>query len=640
MRSSLTSRFQQLAVALERRAKEIVLISAAELPVECRRQAATDLPVTKETLLAARKHLEQCLNQFEPRLGRDQGWRTLLLWPQSLAMVAAPLETSLPLDELEKRWRSAPSAWNAPELMEASLAMQAYIQLLRGYLAPESKDERAAAWEEIAQLVDSTSSATNVQRLAELIVARESRGEASMLTSSIRHYFSQPNVVVTVQAGWLEKLLSGSVEERFPVNDIFGGSRSVGSGVMRAETTARFLPSDAVGQIELKLVGTSSARTTANSEGVVVRGNSTTRIDGAKRLLIGADGLSAHPAIVNADTSIFYENINAPGMRRRREESIRQANARRPRAEADASAMSRRSIAAQLDAEGNKLINDFNRKYRESLVQRQLGPGGHTVDIRIETEGRTVRFQGCLENALSFARTAPPVVEPAPELLMSLASSALEDQILPAFGGRRLSNGEISDAIAILLGESKPRSPASQEFSATFATRPCEVKFADSELGVRLSFTAFESPEAQYPALTAEAQYAVVAQEGALVFNRKGSVRVATGTKAEGRRGTGGGRQQTLRVAAQRKLNKVLPETISWKLPPQSGPNGKPLRLQIKVPKHTTGGLYLALIEVDILSEARWTPNPNVFSPEPTSAIKRSRTRIQDRKSCPHRGHK
>ena len=184
---------------------------------------------------------------------------------------------------------------------------------------------------------------------------------------------------------------------------MFGGSRSVGSGFMQADTTAQFLPSSAVGQLELKLTGTSSARTVANSEGVVVRSNSTTRIEGAKRVSIAADGLSARPAVVNANTSISYENITAPGMRRRREESIHQAYARRPRAEADASALARRSTAERLDAEGVKLVNDFNRKYRESVLRRLFAPGGQTLDIRVEATGDTLWWQCCLERRSSFA---------------------------------------------------------------------------------------------------------------------------------------------------------------------------------------------------------------------------------------------
>ena len=177
---------------------------------------------------------------------------------------------------------------------------------------------------------------------------------------------------------------------------------------------------------------------------------------------------------------------------------------------------------------------------------------------------------------------------------MSLASSAFEDQILPALGGRRLSNGEIADAIATLLGETQPAIAPGQEFSATFAARPCEVRFIDGEAAVRLFFTAFDSPEAQYPALTVDAQYAVSVQEGAVVLTRKGSVRVTMAAATGGQRAAGG-RQQTLRVAVQRKLNKVLPESVSWKPSVLSGPNGKPLELQIERATANDGWLCISL---------------------------------------------
>ena len=213
----------------ERRAKEIVWIPAAELPTECRRNATLDLPVTEQTLFAARKHLEQCLNQVRATPGaRLQGWHPAHVATVAQGVVAAPLETSLPLDELEKRRSAAASsAWNASDSTEASLALQVYIPLLRGYLARESKEERARGVGGNRRLLDATpGTATNVHRLAELIVARESRGEASRLT---HRQFAATFPGPTSWSRWfrpdeLEELLSGRIEERFPVNDIFGGS--------------------------------------------------------------------------------------------------------------------------------------------------------------------------------------------------------------------------------------------------------------------------------------------------------------------------------------------------------------------------------------------------------------------------------
>ena len=594
-------RFQKFATALERRAAEIAWIPAEEWPAACRREADSYRPVTEERLLAARKFVDQRLNDFERRLPAaaksDQGWRALLAWPRSRALVATPLDESLPLDDLERRWRGAPSAWNAPELIEASLAMQLYIPLLRRYLMPESAEQHAATWNEISRLLDSRSIGTSIlQRLAELIVARERRGEAPMLTSSIRHELSRPNVVITARAGWLERLFSSRIEDRFPVNDVFGGSRSVGTGVMQAETRAQFLPSSAVGQVAMKFNGTSRARTVATSEGVTVRSNSTTRIDGTKRVFISADGLSTRPAVVNANTSITYENINASGLRRRREESIRQAYARRPRAEADASALTRRSTAERLDEEGVKLVNDFNRTYRDRLQKRQFSPSGQTVDVRVVTAGDTVRWQCCLENPLLFAaQSTPPVVDPPADLQLSLAASAFEDQTLPIFGGRQLSSGEMAEAISEVLGEPRQAAPSARDFTATFAARPCEVNFAGGEAAVRLFFTAFDSAEVQYPALTVDTQYAVGVLEGALVLTRIGTVRVLSAASSDGQRPAVAGRQQTLRVAVQRKFNKVLPEKITWQPPPVPRANAKSVELHVERAVADGGWLWMGL---------------------------------------------
>ncbi len=592
--------FQRLASLLERRAGELVSIRPEEWTAECQRQAVAFPSNTAESLPAARKQLEFRMKELERRLraARDRGeaWRAFLCWPECRQMMATDAGDAALVDRLEIRWRGAPTVWTAAEMVEASLAMQSYLRLLRAIDTHETPADHATVWNELGQLLASrsTPSPADMQRIAAIVNQRERLGQASALTASIRRDYSHPNIVLQASTAWVQRQLAYPIQERYDVNAVFGGARSVGRGVLKAEVTSRFLPSTNVGQMVLHLEGTSRAQTSATSQRVFVKSHATTRIDGEKRFTLDARGLSAQPAQVQAKTSIAYDSINSPGLRRRREEAVRQTYAKRAGIEREAAAATRREIAQRLDTAGSELVAQFNSTYQPLLRGWQFDRHNGTPEVRVQASPEVVRWECRLEAGLVFAApTLPPAIEPTADVTLSLAASALEAQCLIALAGRQLSGEEIALKISELLGESPPTSQERHDFHIAFAERPCDVTLADGQIQARFYVSSFDSTDVQYPAMTVDVRYTVAERSGDLLLSRQGGVQVRPLADRGNEKPALGGRQQTLRVAVQRKLNKAFPSEIVWPAPTLSTDNeADKLRVQQAVAEN--GWLQIA----------------------------------------------
>jgi hypothetical protein len=98
----------------------------------------------------------------------------------------------------------------------------------------------------------------------------------------------------------------------------------------------------------------------------------------------------------------------------------------------------------------------------------------------------------------------------------------------------------------------------------TFESDPCDVRIDDEGIHARLYITKFDAADVKYPAMTVDAVYKPEQRENAVVFVRQGRLRVAPLARSEGEPPVISGRQQTLRLAVQRKLEKVLADELQW----------------------------------------------------------------------------
>ncbi len=591
---------KRLAGALEERAKELAPLPATEWAAECRRVGKEQKPVSAEQIQAARTELQTRLNGLERRLPAlrrpNDPWASYLFWPETRALIQADTPDAAQLDRLEGRWEAAINAWDAPELTEASFAVRSYIRKFRAYLANESPEQHAASWDELARLLEShqQSPQSDTSAIAAAVRRRERLGEGSRLTTSIRNELSQPNIVLRARKQWLQSQFSDKIDEPFNMNEVFAGAQTVGRGTLSAQTRCDVLPSRSVGQWLFKFDGTTQARATGSSEGVTVTSHSTTQIHGAKPFTLDARGLHPKPATVTASTSVVYDNIDAPGRSRRRSEAISQTHGRRPQAESEGAASARRSVTQRMDQDGQELADKFNKTTGDQLHNRYFDTRRSPPEVRVQAGDDLVTWSCRLEGPDQFAaNNAPPTFEPDADVVMSIAASALEDEALSMLGGKTLTAAQLAKTVAQMLGEPAEEGEEAQDFTAVFENHPCDVQLADGKIHVRLNICSFASAEVQYPAMTVDMEYVAQQREGQLALVRQGSVRVKP-VVAPGESGISG-RQQTLRLAVQRKLNKALATEFVWAGPSLSAGEAETHRLRIQKAHVDAGWLQVAL---------------------------------------------
>jgi hypothetical protein len=294
---------------------------------------------------------------------------------------------------------------------------------------------------------------------------------------------------------------------------------------------------------------------------VVSRG--TTRVSASKPFELDARGLTPGPASAGAVTSIVYESIDAPGRARRRSAAIRETNASRPQAEADSAAYARQSVLERINTAAADVAADFNRSYRAQLRDPRIVANRPGPAVRVRSSDEALRWECLLEGPTTFgAPVPPPEFDAGTEVVMCLAASALEEQGVMAFAGRQMTGEELAETIGPALGESGKS--GGNDFNVTFDEDPCDIRFDDGAIHARLYITKFDSADVKYPAMTVDVAYKPEEREGKVVFVRQGRLRVTPVVRREGGAPVVSGRQQTLRIAVQRKLAKVLTEELIW----------------------------------------------------------------------------
>jgi hypothetical protein len=594
--------FQRLATALEARAIELAPTPAADWPAACRTAAENYSPVEPDDLKRARPALAERLDALERRLPRlrtaGDEWREFLYWPETRWLATSDSVDATTLDRLEIRWCGAPTLWADTRLVEASLAVQSYIRLLRAHLTHESQETHRAAWTEFADLIAARgeSSGGGAERIAQALTARERLGQSSPLIASMRRELSRPNIVLRARTGWLESRFVQSVTETFDVNDVFAGARSVGSGTLSAKTSCQILPSTTLGHWILRIEGASNSSTTGNADRVSVSSRATTKIRGEKPLSIGVRGVIAGPATASATTAITYDRIDAEGIRRRRDEAVRQTHARRGEAEAQASARAKDSVIERMNEQGARLASELSRPYRERLRNPQLDANRMPPEVRVRTNKDHLRWECRLEGPGKFAAaSAPDDFSPEADVVVSFAASALEEQSVVALGGRQLTADELTKELGKMFGDPSDAAEGEQDFRVEFAAHPCDIEIEDGQLRARFHMSAFASADVEYPPMTVDAVYAVQEKDGGLALVQQGKLQVKPPALADGAAPAPSGRQQTLRLGAERKLNKALAKEFFWSGPPVPGSADKEAKMRVRGAQAERGWLQVAL---------------------------------------------
>jgi hypothetical protein len=306
-----------------------------------------------------------------------------------------------------------------------------------------------------------------------------------------------------------------------------------------------------------------------------------TRIRGQKLFTLSARGLTAEGATADADTNVEIININAGGGARGRR-APGEVRARIPAVEADVSADAERTTIARLDAEGGKLVERFNNNYHENFRNPWITSGRLLPRIRAASTEQALHWECFLAPAYGMAADAPPpAFDGGGGVVVCLAESAMEQQAVSAWGGKRMTGRELLESLKEVLGESAsdpsasdesdeaaesgaPAEPVEPDWVVTFADVPCRVRIADGIVTASYFFTSYEQGDSSFPAMTMQVAYAVEERDGNLALVRQGTPSVMPTAHADGTTQRLTGRQRTLRIMAQRQFDQMLSQEVVW----------------------------------------------------------------------------
>lgn len=527
-----------------------------------------DLAARRTTAQSA---IAQLALKFPAVASSGNSWRSFLLWDETLAMLTAPTyrSDSLEIDEIESRWRNAPAAWNSPEMLAAAAAIQDFAWLLRSNADADSPDDQPAAWRRLADLVEAINFDGIEEQQADELAAALRRcdpwGDARPLLESISKLASRPNLIVEVPTDWLSSQIDGTVAEPYKVSGVYAGARTTGNGALTGAITSQLLRTDGIDQWVIRFQGNLVSKATGVSDGVRVHSRAATSIVAEKRFNIDGRGLVPLPSQAVAKTRIVYDNVCSEGGPLRRRIATRRAHERRGRAERDAASDAERFMRMQLDQEGNVAVERLNRELAQRIRDPLLTTSSIVVDLRATTTPTAIRWEYCVAKLGGLA-WAPQTsrFQSGEGVTLRASASAIQELSRATFAGRTVSSSKLNRAFSELLTAPGVPVPDSSEFQVVFSPEACDVQLDDDQFHVTLHVEEFTSGAMRYPEMIVQASYKVAEQEGVVTLTRQGKVHVRPPTKT-GSEETAklGGRQQTLRLAVERKLGKVLKPKLS-----------------------------------------------------------------------------
>src|SRR5690606_30760491 len=134
-------------------------------------------------------------------LDAGNSWHRFLRWPLAERVISGEQLTADELDSLETRWQNASLVLQDFELREAALAVRTLIPQSRVTQFPESQEEWERDWAELAELTRQVAAGeqADTDRLVTLAGRRERQGERRSVIRSVRHTYSQPDVVLELE---------------------------------------------------------------------------------------------------------------------------------------------------------------------------------------------------------------------------------------------------------------------------------------------------------------------------------------------------------------------------------------------------------------------------------------------------------
>ena len=344
-------------------------------------------PLTKDDLNQAKAELTAAVDRLDGRLKKDatngEGWRKYTQLDKLQAELRAPAGPDLAVfSALRENLSSGQEGLELVWFVDVRQALRKYIERAGAIDNPQVKTayeqvlDRLAADLEASALQPSTNQAF---RIGEALRWLDSTRQAPQLVESVSNRLVHPNLYIQVNGAMVGAGIAGPVDEVAPIRDCILGTNINGTGRTVGQTTVNLFPDADEAVFDIILLAVNNSQSVGRNGPVCVYTNGRTGIGVCKRVWMDADGLSAHPAAANADTSTTISDICAvngsPLIERM---AWRRTDKQKGEAESIASQHARCTAAGRVDQQAAEMLqkanDNYRRKFRVPLSERLVFP--------------------------------------------------------------------------------------------------------------------------------------------------------------------------------------------------------------------------------------------------------------------------
>ncbi len=394
-------------------------------------------------------------------------------------------------------------------------------------------------------------------------------GQASALVHAVRGRCQQANLLAQVSAGLVGAGIERPIDEMTPVRDCILGTDIHGTGHTVGRVTVKLVPNPLMAILDTYFIATVESQSVGYNGPAIICTTGTTELEGIKRLWITDQGINAHPAVSDAQTSSVITGIGSTKGRAIVERiASRRADAQKCEAEAIASEHAECRVNERMDRESAGKLEQANQRYadrfRTPLTERNLFP----AELRFSTCEKYLNVRALETDAyhLGAPSAAPPALANV-DLAVRVHQSALNNLADKALGGMTVRDETLQSILKDLLGhvpeEFKP-DQNEQPWAITFAADvPITFDFLDNQFRITVRGRRFIRGENSYPAMDVTVVYKIVHEGGVFKAVRQGNLEIFPPDFAPGKRLSG--RQLVIRDLIARRFGKVFREELVGK---------------------------------------------------------------------------
>lgn len=597
----LAGRLEDLAEALNLPPPEVW----RDLADQQARQIDTGPPVEspRDRSIDLEARLLQLEQAFSTGSAEFDAWRDYWLWDTARQFAVGNPVAGPDLDNLEQRWQATRLLWDEPLVLETALEMEGAIQQARARLFPESQRQRHEAWCAIRDLLAAGDwrEEANWRKLRQQITFREQRGDIHPLTRSIRRQGVRNNLLLECGRAAFSAWLPWEIRQQYPIRGMFAGSWAEGTGELEGKLDLQFQSSPLTAKWLLQFSGRSRGWTRSWERRIRVTADATTDLSGTTRATWTPWRLSFEPPVVSSEAEVRFRQIDAPGTWLRRRLSQQRTLQRRQWAERDTRREAEMTLRSQFIELGEELT-ELEQRLAYQFGRGHWATSGRLVpEVRISSVPDLLTWQACYPSAApGRLTTAPPWTSPCDGIRVSVAEAAIESYLTASWGGRVWRGESLVPEFSAWFGDpdSSPRDSEVSDLEVTFGESPFRIRLEEERIEISLQCQSLRLGGTKYPPLSVALVYEPHFDELTWSWRRLGTPQIHFEPEGSEERLVSG-RQQTLRLVAQRRLSRILPETFQGDLPRWELSESKALRASVIRQQVASGWWQL---------EFEWTP--------------------------------